>query len=356
MPTQAEIEGAKRAIDKVIGKGRVHLYKPIQIAEILHRSRTIGRIDTSTLEDYRVPSRHWRDEVSMRLVGNVSTSSARYQDDVFNENAVPPWLLKILDDVNKAENGMVENYIYQRCCQTWGVLANLYGYLDAATAQDFSLRSFMSRFEEKPGLKRSIDKAYEITVYALFRALTKVLQVEVTLAVRQPDKQLLADFSDFIEKVVGIPAPMDQTVFSAELYRLGVTHAADVGIDVLTNFGAAIQVKHVTLHPDLVESAAEPVDTARLVIVCLEPEKAGIEAVLSQVGIRERIQGIVTDGDLERWYAIAFEKYRSTLGEPMLSGLKLEFRREFPLAGELVPFMIERGYRREDLGGIWKLD
>lgn len=31
-----KIEEAKEALDKVIKKGRVHLYKPIQIAEILY--------------------------------------------------------------------------------------------------------------------------------------------------------------------------------------------------------------------------------------------------------------------------------------------------------------------------------
>lgn len=36
------IKEAKQALDKVISKGRVHLYKPIQIAEILYRDRTEG--------------------------------------------------------------------------------------------------------------------------------------------------------------------------------------------------------------------------------------------------------------------------------------------------------------------------
>lgn len=39
------------------------------------------------LHCHRRLSRAWRDAVSNRLVGNHSTSSARYQDDVFNENA-----------------------------------------------------------------------------------------------------------------------------------------------------------------------------------------------------------------------------------------------------------------------------
>lgn len=355
MPTQAQVEQAKRAIDNVIEIGRAHLYKPTQVAEILHRSRTMGDVDASSVEDYRVRSRRWRDEVSMRLVGRASGSSARYQDDLFNEHAVPPHLLEILDAVNKVENGIVENYIYQRCWEkSWSVLGNLYDYLVAARDEGFSLPTFMSGFEEKPGLKGSIGQAYEVTVYALFRALTKVLQVEVTLAVKQPDKQLLNDFSDFLEKVVGIPAGTDQTVFSAELYRLGVTAAADVGLDVLSNFGAAIQVKHVTLTADLVEKAAQSVETDRLVIVSLEPEKASIDAVLNQVGVRNRIQGIVTDKDLERWYEMAFEKYPKTLGATLLPDLEVEFLREFPQPRQFPRFMAQRDYWKEDLGGLWE--
>ena len=37
MPNRNE---AKEALDAVIRKSRVHLYKPIQIAEILYRDRT----------------------------------------------------------------------------------------------------------------------------------------------------------------------------------------------------------------------------------------------------------------------------------------------------------------------------
>jgi hypothetical protein len=42
MPSKEE---AKNALDKIIQKSRVHLYKPIHIAEILYRHRTAGDID-----------------------------------------------------------------------------------------------------------------------------------------------------------------------------------------------------------------------------------------------------------------------------------------------------------------------
>ena len=79
---------AKKAVDKVIAKARVHLYKPIQIAEILHRDRTETGIvlELDNLETYRTVSKKWRDIICNQFLGRSSTSSARYQDDIFNDN------------------------------------------------------------------------------------------------------------------------------------------------------------------------------------------------------------------------------------------------------------------------------
>ena len=52
------LEAAKKALDTVIEKGRVHLYKPIQVAEILYRDRVYKDIDLSKLEDYRTQSKN----------------------------------------------------------------------------------------------------------------------------------------------------------------------------------------------------------------------------------------------------------------------------------------------------------
>ena len=50
---------AKQSIDKVIAKARVHLYKPIQIAEILYRDRIVNDIDLNELKTYRTSSKKW---------------------------------------------------------------------------------------------------------------------------------------------------------------------------------------------------------------------------------------------------------------------------------------------------------
>ncbi len=72
---------AKKALDVLIQKSRVHLYKPIQIAEILYKHRTEKNINLLNLEDYRAKSKKWRDDVCVDLLGRKCTSSAKFQDN-----------------------------------------------------------------------------------------------------------------------------------------------------------------------------------------------------------------------------------------------------------------------------------
>ena len=66
-----EVE-AWKALDRLINKGRVHLYKPTQVAEILYQQRIKDDIKFEDIEDYRNRSKVWRDQVSQRLVGRVN--------------------------------------------------------------------------------------------------------------------------------------------------------------------------------------------------------------------------------------------------------------------------------------------
>ncbi|HGO6593102.1 TPA: HaeII family restriction endonuclease [Neisseria gonorrhoeae] len=45
-----EEQQAKEALDGIIKKSRVHLYKPIQIAEILYHDRCIKQLDFLNLD------------------------------------------------------------------------------------------------------------------------------------------------------------------------------------------------------------------------------------------------------------------------------------------------------------------
>ncbi|MFA6550870.1 MAG: HaeII family restriction endonuclease, partial [Candidatus Gracilibacteria bacterium] len=117
---------ALSALDKIIRKSRIHFYKPMQIAEILYRARTENDVDLSDIESYRNRSKIWRDQISSRLVGRVSTSSQKFQDNLFEDNAIPPAILLKLGELN--DNGKIEKHIYLQ-------MANRLA--DVSTASDY---------------------------------------------------------------------------------------------------------------------------------------------------------------------------------------------------------------------------
>ena len=232
LPQQSTVAEAKDALDKVMRKARVHFYKPIQIAEILHHARTQQDVEVDRLETYRNSSKRWRDQVTTRLVGRVSTSSARYQDDVFNDNAMPPRLLLELSQFNNRCDGLVEAYVYRSFQKKLTLVYDALEYIRTSDPRTFSIDELFGIFYKQPGLKRSVDKLYEITVYALFNALVAALDVAVTLKVGNENERMLKDFSGFISTVLGLKPGETSATMPAALYRAGVTNDADAGLDI----------------------------------------------------------------------------------------------------------------------------
>lgn len=342
----------KEALDRVISKGRVHFYKPFQIAEILRKARFGELKDLGDLESYRNTSKKWRNDVSMLLVGRVSTSSARYQDDVFNNSAMPPDLLVMLSKHNKL--GEVEAYIYLKFKEKMAKLGEVRDYLFNSNPDSFSFEKFVGSIESSPGLKRSIDKIYEICVYALFSALIRALDLQITLKMINPDEEIFFEFSDFLSQVAGIESDSGCPAVPAKLYRVGVTNAADRGLDMWCNFGPAVQVKHLTLTEELMGDISETVSSDKIVIVCKDAERNVIEIVSEQIGIGDRIQGVVTFSMLKCWYQKCLSgKFQKTLGLNLLEDLKREFDAEFPSFSKIGDFIAERGYDKIELSKDW---
>jgi len=353
MPTN---KNPKTALDLIIKKSRVHLYKPIQLAEILYRHRTERGWKLNDLESYRNVSKRWRDGISLRLVGRRSTSSQKYQDNIFELNAMPPKLLDKLGKINKKEGGLVEAYIYAALEKRLLCVYEAERYIKTSTPDTFSLKKLVSLFQNNAGLRRSIDKMYEISVYALFATIVRALKAQVTIEIGNEDEEILKDFEIFIKTVLGIDRSKKKLTLPAALYRVGVTNAADRGLDMWGNFGAAIQVKHLTLTPELAEDIVEGIAADRIVIVCLESEKKTIETLLKQVGWGERIQGIITISDLDKWYSVCLsKKYRNDLGKNLLADIRREYNQEFPSCVEIKPFMKSRGYDKINFPQEWNL-
>ncbi len=339
-----DVRQAKEALDRLIAKQRVHLYKPIQIAEILYRVRqgtlTIDQL-RDDLESYRNPSKHWRDSVSRILLDRVCTSSQKFQDNLFDPNAIPPATLAALAEAN--EDGVVERYIYRRFQERQQRILKLGAMLSTATPGDFHLSDFLAEFEHDKGIKRSIDKAFEIVVYALFDTLVRHMKVTVTVAADLAESDLLAAFEDFARLLMGIDVQHPAVSLPARLYRAGATNAADRGLDILAHFNSAIQVRYITIDGDLADDISWDTNADRVVFVCKDGEREFIERICRQLG--QRIQGIIVQSQLIAWYDLALHgEFADCLGDDLLSNLSREFRHEFPFSETFADFYRERGY------------
>ncbi len=341
------LDEAKTALDKIITKARVHLYKPIQVAEILHRSRVYNDITLSDVETYRTVSKRWRDTVCIQFLGRASTSSARYQDDLFSESATPPRILEILGEENNNKSGIVEKYIYDKFSERYTQMASALNYCTERNAGDFQLREFLDLFWNEPGLKRSLDKIYEIVVFSLFSTLIEEIEVMINVSFNRDKTDILTEFQDFSDKIIGLNPEVDNFTIPAKLNRVGVTNAADRGLDMWANYGTVVQIKHLSLDERLAEDIVSSVSANRIVIVCKDCEEKVITSLLSQIGWKSKIQSIIKETELIGWYEKALRgRYSESLSAKLLQSLQDEIVNEFPSTDttEFEKFYKARGY------------
>jgi type II restriction enzyme len=331
------------------------MYKPIQIAEILYRARTEpGNYNLLSVEDYRNKSKKWRDDITIPLLGAKCTSSAKFQDDLFNENAIPPKILNILGEENTRTNGAVEAYIYRCFTNKYEQLSNAINYCSESTKETFYVQKFIENFWHEPGLKRSIDKVYEIVVYALFSTLVSALDLKVEVSISTEKQDVLFEFVDFAKMVMCIDTQNLSNTQDGRIFRVGVTNAADRGLDMYSNWGPAIQIKHLSLDEELAENIVERVQSDRIIIVCKDAEQGIICSLLNQIGWKSKIQSIVTEKNLITWYEKALRgKYSSDMGKTLLECLSVELTFEFPSMNE-IPKAIKSRHYENIIDEYWK--
>ena len=345
---------AKNALDKIISKSRIHFYKPIQVAEILYKIRTEKNITPLNLEEYRNESKKWRDEITIQLLGRKCTSSARFQDDLFNENAIPPKILKILSDENIKNFGAVEAYIYKKFAGKHSQLENALNYCKNSTKENFVVEKFINAFWNEPGLRRSIDKIYEIVVYALFSVLSELLQVKIEISIEEKNFHILNEFEDFSKKVMNLEILKPIYIQDAKIFRVGVTNAAARGLDMYSNFGVAIQIKHLSLDENLAEDIVGNISSDKIIIVCKDAEQKIILSLLNQIGWRSKIQSIITEQNLIDWYEKALRgKFSNIIGDKLIENLCIEIAEEFPSVAELPEILKSRRYEKI-FNDFWK--
>lgn len=216
------------------------------------------------------------------------------------------------------------------------------------------MKNFIELFRRDSGLARSVDKIFEIIVYALFSTLLEALDVQIGVKMNNIENTVLQEFSDFTEKVLGLSERTPEVYHEPKVYRVGVTNAADRGLDMWANFGVAIQIKHLSLNAELAGDITSNITADRIIIVCKECEKNFLVSVLKQFGSANRIQSVITEDELEIWYEKALRGQSSgLLGDKVLHRLKNEFIDEFPSTTEFHKFFTERGYDQLSLTDVW---
>ena len=302
-------------------------------------------IDFLDKETYRSISRRWRDEISDALIGSHSTSSSIYQDNLFDDNAIPPVVLQQLGQENIRTGGAVEAYIYRRFFRKQDQLSRALDYCKTSTKETFAIQVLLDSFWKEPGLRRSIDKVYEIIVYALFYTLLDAMELKVEVSINKDKSDLLKAFEDFTKHVIGIDFINPAYVQDARVYRVGVANAADRGLDMYSNWGPAIQIKHLTLDTSLACEIVDKVASDRIVIVCKDAEKDIILSLLTQIGWRAKIQSVITEQDLIRWYEAALRgPFSARLGDAVLNVLAEQLVEEFPSLEQTDTVLTARHY------------
>jgi len=356
-----DIKKAKSKLDSVIAKSRNQFYKPIQVAEVLYRSRVHGDINVIDKETYRNLSKKWRDEVSKQLIGKVSSSSSKFQDDLWNDHAIPPYILEILDRENKQGHypGVVEYYIYENFIQMQGVITAIIEKIKLLDPKIFKLQDLLTMFKVENSIKRNIDKCYEIITYSLFETIVTSLDATITVKVSPKKLELLDDFRDLTKALLNLD--LDQTEWTefAHIYRVGVTNAADRGLDMWANFGPAIQVKHINLQQSNAENIVDQIESDHIVIVCRDCEAPIIKNIMSQIGWGQRVRGIITEQQLIGGYEKCLRgKFSQDLSPLLIKLLNQSFEYEFPQAvdqaSKIKAFCQSRGYDKIKLPEMWQ--
>lgn len=354
--TDATLADAKDRLDRLIRNARDQSLMPITIAETLRRLAA-GEASLDEPDRIRKDSYHWCQAICERLFSKPLSLNRSYWDKLFASH-MPAEALAALDAENRRGKGVVEAYVYARLRQTVEGLQAVRSMIVSAEPASFSLDTFLAAFENERRLRRSIDKAYEIAVHALFNAVAARVQARITVSVATTDPAILTDFRDFCRVLLGVSDTQPEITIPARLYRVGGTNSRDGGVDLWANFGPAVQVKHITLDEESAAPLADSVGADQLVVVCRDIDKAAIERIMEQTGLNGRIRGFITKTDLVRWYALAVgPRHAATMARPLLKALAAEFEAEFTLSdpSRLDSLTTERGYSEATKTRLWAI-
>ena len=233
------------------------------------------------------------------------------------------------------QNGEVEEYIYSEMKKKWDVLLSILNYCIDATPESFSLKEMEQMFDAESGLKRSIDKMFEIAAYTILSYYIDLSRAKMIVKT---------------DPVIPLPQMINDmlnpgNVRTPSISRVGVANAADRGLDMVTNFGPVVQVKHLPLSYNLVVEVCSSLPMSEVFLVVNSDNVEARHRL--ELNPPNNLVGIVSTEGLDDMYSSVLNnpnlklerKYR--LLEDLADGMILEF----PHLGEFETFVRQRGYR-----------
>ena len=125
------------------------------------------------------------------------------------------------------------------------------------------------------------------------------------------------------------------------------------------NFGPAVQVKHVSLTMDGCGDICEKIYADKIIIVCKDAAAEVVSAVLTQVGLGERIRGVIPESLLCDWFHKACNMPNDPqMGRDLLHVLVREMGHEFSTSQDdaldrMTEFTTRRKYDYRNLPDGW---
>ena len=353
------LKEAKERLDQLIRKTRDVFYKPMAVAEILHRNRT-ARLNLAVKDEYRRPSDRWSKDVARALWGAATSSNSRYWDQMFDEPVMTPETLVALGKANKSRSfpGLVETYIYAHLSDKLQGIRQILDWVSGQKPKEFRLVDLINKFVDDHRYVQSVDKLYEVMVYALFEVVIQRLDAKISLTIN-PNSLILKTFDDFAFMVLGVNASNPCIEQPARLYRVGKANASYGGLDMWANFGPAVQVKHVSLTMDGCGDICEKIYADKIIIVCKDAAAEVVSAVLTQVGLGERIRGVIPESLLCDWFHKACNMPNDPqMGRDLLHVLVREMGHEFSTSQDdaldrMTEFTTRRKYDYRNLPDGW---
>ena len=323
------INEAKSKLDRVIKLSRIEMYKPIQIAELLREFKKNPALDPTNLESYRNLSKELRNKVTIRLFGKVSTSSMRFQDDLWNQSAVPPVALAALSQANM-NGSVVEAYIYQHVYSKNSQLIKIRKVLNDFDTME-KVENLFDSFDS-PGLRTSADRLYEVFVLSVLQTNLEASNFEIAI-LGEASEISGTGTRRIIEAAQGEGSRL-------KFAKLGHTNAADAGLDIWSNFGVVISVKNYNLDVDLLRTVLADTPIGTLIIVCETVSNDLLRNYKDISGGRHVV--FITQNDLFSDLKVIFAD--EELSEKFKKRFISFFDSEFPLTSTLENFMKERNY------------